>query len=273
MGLIQLNLTLEIWDWSYNFSGGTLLCALAIFSKYEKFYNDPLSQRSLIRIENIHQIGVYCWFNNINQNCYVGSGDTLYSRISYYYQNWYLLKRSNLYIVRAISKYGLENFSLYILEYTDSENLISCEQRWIDLLKPEYNLNPTAGSSKGYKHTEESLSKIKNRIISKETKENMRQSAKERLYREGKKGPFENKKHTEESLALLRAIAQNRESHPVPGLKVQVTDLETDITTIYNSIRAAVAALNSDIKTILRREKNQITKPYRGRYIIKILRN
>jgi len=270
---MKLNLILEVWDWAYDFSGGTLLCALAAFSKYEKFYNDPLSQRSLIRIENMQQIGVYCWFNNINQNCYVGSGDPLYPRISDYYQNWYLLKRSNLYIVRAISKYGLENFSLYIIEYTDSENLISCEQKWIDLLQPEYNLNPRAENSKGYKHTEESLSKMKNRIISKETKVKMSKSAKERLYREGKTGPFENKKHTKESLVLLRAVAQNRESHPVPGLKVEVTDLETDITTTYNSIRAAAVALNSDIKTILRRENNQITKPYRGRYIIKILRN
>jgi len=42
--------------------------------------------------------------------------------------------RSNLYIVRALSKYGMSNFSLYILEYTPGgggggggeENLITC---------------------------------------------------------------------------------------------------------------------------------------------------
>ena len=29
------------------------------------------------------------------------------------------------------------NFSLVILEYTDSANLVSCLTKWIDLLKPE----------------------------------------------------------------------------------------------------------------------------------------
>jgi len=32
-------------------------------------------------------------------------------------------------------------------------------QKWIDFLKPEYNTNPSAGNSKGYKHRIESLEK------------------------------------------------------------------------------------------------------------------
>lgn len=49
----------------------------------------------------------------------------------------------------------MANFSLHI-EYTDSNNLIACEQKWIDLLNPEYNTNPYPGNTKGYKHTTES---------------------------------------------------------------------------------------------------------------------
>ena len=45
----------------------------------------------------------------------------------------------------------MDNFILHIMEYSDSDNLIKCEQKWIDLLNPEYNLNPLAGSSKGFK--------------------------------------------------------------------------------------------------------------------------
>ena len=67
--------------------------------------------------------------------------------------------RSNLYIIRALSKYGIGNFTLYILDYTNGDQLIECEQKWIDLLKPEYNLNPNAGISKGYIHTLESIEK------------------------------------------------------------------------------------------------------------------
>lgn len=39
---------------------------------------------------------------------------------------------------------------------------------------------------------------------------------------------------------------------PVPGLKVEITDLETNVVTSYDSVRKAADALDSDIKTLLR---------------------
>nr|QDG01212.1 GIY-YIG endonuclease [Scytalidium sp.] len=125
----------------------------------EKSYYDPVNQRELIRIDNNGKIGVYAWENKINNKLYVGSGDPLYVRISDYYQPWYLESRNNLYIVRSLNKYSMNNFNLHILEYSNSENLIMCEQKWIDIINPEYNLNPIAGSSKGYKHSPESIEK------------------------------------------------------------------------------------------------------------------
>lgn len=65
----------------------------------------------------------------MNGKLYISSGDPLYLRISDYYQNWYMNNRKNLYIVRALSKYGMDNFSLVILEYTDSSNIIKSEQQ------------------------------------------------------------------------------------------------------------------------------------------------
>nr|YP_009262017.1 GIY-YIG endonuclease [Chrysoporthe austroafricana]AMX22092.1 GIY-YIG endonuclease [Chrysoporthe austroafricana] len=107
-----------------------------------KTYENPKESRELIRKDNNGKIGVYCWFNNINGRYYIGSGNPLYSRLSDYYQDWYYLSRASTYIVRALSKYGMDNFSLVILEYTTSDDLILCEQKWMDLLKPVYNLNP-----------------------------------------------------------------------------------------------------------------------------------
>ena len=78
---------------------------------------------------------------------------------------------------------------------------------------------------------------------------------------------------SEDTKMKLSIIALNRKHVPVPGFQVQVTDLDTNETITYDSIRATAAALNSDIKTILRREQNNITKPYRGRYIINIIRD
>ena len=62
--------------------------------------------------------------NNINNKVYIGSGDPLYTRLSDYYRPWYLIYRSNLHIVRAFNKYTMGNFSLYILKYINSDNII-----------------------------------------------------------------------------------------------------------------------------------------------------
>lgn len=63
----------------------------------------------------------------------------------------------------------------------------------------------------------------------------------------------------------------------MPGILVEILDIETDITTTFNSIRSAADSIGSDIKTILRREKSQLAKgintPYRKRYIINIKRS
>nr|WDZ67647.1 homing endonuclease [Leptographium wingfieldii] len=107
-----------------------------IFNYSLKIYENPSDQRQIIREENNGKIGVYGWVNKLNGKYYIGSGDPLYLRVSDYYQNWYITSRTNLSIVRALSKYGMVNFSLVILEYSNSEDLIKCEQKWIDLLNP-----------------------------------------------------------------------------------------------------------------------------------------
>ena len=56
------------------------------------------------------------------------------------------IQKSQSLIYIAILKQGYSNFRLEILEYCTKENVISREQYYIDLLKPEYNLNSTAGS-------------------------------------------------------------------------------------------------------------------------------
>lgn len=72
-------------------------------------------------------------------------------------------------IARALVKYGYSGFKLEILEYCEPELAIVKEQYYIDLIKPEYNILKTAGSSLGYKHTEETMSKMKGRKVTKET--------------------------------------------------------------------------------------------------------
>jgi group I intron endonuclease len=63
-------------------------------------------------------------------------------------------------IYKALLKYGYANFSLEILEYCEPSKCVEREQYYLDLLKPEYNILPTAGSSFGFRHSEESKKKI-----------------------------------------------------------------------------------------------------------------
>jgi len=131
---------------------------------------------------------VYAWVNMVNGKFYIGSGDCLYLRLSDYYQNWYLLSRTSLYICRGLAKYGMSSFRLLILEYTNSENVISCEQKWIDSLNPAYNLNPTAGSSKGYRHTAESIDKMREVALGRKHTEEVKQAMS--ASRKGEANPF-----------------------------------------------------------------------------------
>jgi group I intron endonuclease len=149
---------------------------------------------------------------------YVGSGDPLYLRISDYYQPWYLESKNNLYIVRSLNKYSMNNFNLHILEYSDSENVIMCEQKWIDLIKSEYNTNPIAGSTKGYKHSPEAIEIMRVLATGRKHTDEVRDLMSKN--RRGINNAFYNKKYTAETIDKFRIIASNRNYTSVKGLEV-----------------------------------------------------
>lgn len=245
-----------------------------VFKYAIKIYIDPLNQRNLVRNDNNGKIGVYSWVNKVNGKFYIGSGNSLYIRISDYYQNWYILSRSSLYIVKAFVKYGMKNFSLVILEYSDSDNLILCEQKWINFLRPQYNIRFKTINTISYKHTVKNTKKNSKFSIIRKHTENIKHI--ESNFCKGESNYFYPKKYSKESLNLLNTVVKKIKKSPVSGLEVEIIDLKTNITTVFASIRKAAEAIGSDIKTILRREKSQIKKglitPYRKRYLIIIKR-
>lgn len=107
--------------------------------------------------------GVYLFINNITKDLYVGSSLTLSKRMTshFYYAN--SNKPTKIVITRAMRKYKLENFSLGILEFCPSDIKIcsDLEQKWIDYYKPRYNVLKIAGSSSGYRHTIDTINKLK----------------------------------------------------------------------------------------------------------------
>jgi group I intron endonuclease len=87
------------------------------------------------------------------------------------------LIRNKMVINKALLKYGYGNFRLEIMEYYSASLCLEREQYYLDLLKPEYNILKVAGSSTGYKHSLETIGKLKGREHSDETKAKMREKA------------------------------------------------------------------------------------------------
>jgi hypothetical protein len=87
-----------------------------------------------------------------------------------------ILKNQSL-IYRALLKNGYSNFRLEILEYCDPKLVLEREQYYLNTLNLEYNILKTAGSLKGFKHSEATIEQI--RKIKKES--NRKQPEEERI--------------------------------------------------------------------------------------------
>uniref|UniRef100_A0A896YT25 GIY-YIG endonuclease n=1 Tax=Coniophora puteana TaxID=80637 RepID=A0A896YT25_9AGAM len=254
-----------------NYHSNSTPLTLPSFSTYaKKTYLNPLEQKNEILLDTKGKSGVYCWVNLLNGKCYIGSGVILNTRLIDYFQDWYKLNRGNLPIVRAILKYGMGNFALLILDFTEIEDTLNREQYWLDELKPEYNILTQAKNSKGYKHSPESIEKMRQKALGRKHSEEVRKAMSEN--RKGENSPLFGKTLSEETKAKMSETALNRTKLHRPGTFVEVLDLQTNHTVIYNSQRDAVKALGTHLSTLSRREKSGITKPFRDRYVITIKR-
>lgn len=214
-------------------------------------YSNPKDLRSTIYKENFNKAGIYRWTNLKSGKIYIGSSANLAKRFSSYFSIRFLTRESLKYksvIYFALLKYGHSAFRLDILEYCDPKELLAREQFYLDKFKPEYNILTTAGSSLGFKHSEETLLKFKLRKLSDE--------------------------HLEHTRKLGRAnfIKFNKSKR----LKVAIHDFNTDTTTTYDSVSEASQGINVDSKVFWTKEKAEIKSneiiPYIGRYVITILR-
>ena len=103
--------------------------------------------------------GIYEILNTINGKRYVGSAVSLPRRKKEHRRRLLGNYHRNQYLQNAWNKYGENAFEFDVLEYWEPEFLVSMEQWWMNMLQPEYNILPTAGSPLGYRHTKESLAK------------------------------------------------------------------------------------------------------------------
>lgn len=100
-------------------------------------------------------IYIYEIKNKANGKSYIGSTNNLKQR---WYTHKHQLKKNihaNCILQSAWDKYGEDSFCFSILEIIedDSQQYI-LEQRYLDTLKPEYNISKCAGGCIGYKNNE-----------------------------------------------------------------------------------------------------------------------
>nr|YP_010846173.1 GIY-YIG homing endonuclease [Cyathus stercoreus]WEV87360.1 GIY-YIG homing endonuclease [Cyathus stercoreus] len=126
----------------------------------EAKFIDLIVSKFDILLNTKDKAGVYMFFNLTNGNYYIGSSVNL--AIKFRVQMSYV-KSVNLPLPLAINKYGPNNFVFLILQYCkkDVDICVGLEQHYIDLYKPKYNILKIAGSFQGFKHSPETISKLK----------------------------------------------------------------------------------------------------------------
>lgn len=145
--------------------------------------------------------GIYSFINTINNKQYIGSAKDLYIRLNEYLNS----KKSNINLQRAILKYGLNKFNWVVYEYfsytskiISNKDLTTLETNYIKSFNPTtlYNFKLDATSMLGYKHSIESIEKMKE------------------YYKDKNNHPMYGKNHTKEVLFL---ISKPGELNPMYG--------------------------------------------------------
>lgn len=177
-------------------------------------YNNAETDRLQILTDNKKKAGVYLWTHKESGKRYVGSAVDLSKRLRDYFSQSFLERFKTMYIYNAILTHNYSAFSLSILEYVENkELLIHREQFWIDEIDPEYNILKFAGSSLGYKHTEEAIAKMS------EAKKGENSLM---FGKTGEKHPFFGKIHSEESKAKI-SLANSGKTH-LPGTIAKISE-------------------------------------------------
>lgn len=192
-----------------------------------------------------------------------------------------------MYISRALRLHGIGKFSFEILEYCEVKELMAREGHYLNLFKKQnvslYNIatDPTAPMA-GRKHSPKSIQQMSEAHLN--------------WYMEGGNNPFFDKKHSDESRNIM-SEAKGGENNPMfgknhsdetrkklsaakfgqakpegsgrPCQAIEVFDIENNLTTQYDSIRAAAIALDIPCDSIRSTFRKNRQKPYKNRYIFK----
>lgn len=138
--------------------------------------------------------GIYMIKNTDTGKVYIGSAVDIQAR---WREHRWQLKHGfhhSIYLQRANDKYGESSFEFSIIEEVPNESLLIREQHWLDHFQSYkyifgYNICRMARNSSGYRHTDESIRK-------------MRETRRKYV---GENHPMYGRRHTEETKCLISA--------------------------------------------------------------------
>lgn len=106
--------------------------------------------------------GIYKIANKVNDLIYIGSSiKCVKTRWSYHVKDLRANKHHSSRLQNHYNKYGEQSLNFELIEQiNDTNSVIEREQFYIDTLKPQFNMCPTAGNCSGRKFTEETKRKM-----------------------------------------------------------------------------------------------------------------
>lgn len=242
-----------------------------LLNNSKMIYHDLYENRSTIYLYLKDKACVYCWYNTVTDEYYIGSTNSGKERLQAYLSPgrvaWAVEHPKdthgiNLRLARAITKYGYNGFLLLILEYIDKSNednstirseLISREQYYLDQYKPVYNFSTTAGvpNSLGKRLSSEHRAAIgkgiTGRLVSPETREKIAATKRGELNPRYGYSPTQ----AEREAAILRMLKNNPKWDTGKPVYVWLSDKVT-LYAEYVSIYQACKELNADNRTIVK---------------------
>jgi group I intron endonuclease len=110
--------------------------------------------------------GVYMILNLVTGDIYIGSAIT--GKMPNRFHKHLFGFSGNQILAAAVQKYGLSNFAFIVLETLpnvvskeENKDLLTLEDKYLNTLKPIYNIAPIAGNTLGVKHSDETRAKMK----------------------------------------------------------------------------------------------------------------